>query len=69
MGFLILRRKLQQWVVIECPDGQIIKVGLLKQHGRTDSVIGFEIPADYKINREEVYERIKLSLENANAST
>lgn len=55
---LVLSRKPKEWVTIECPNGDVIQVGLV-DIDRNKARFGFVASAAYKIYRDELLPVIK----------
>ena len=55
---LSLRRKLNESIVIQGPDGKNITITITRVRGETIS-LGFDAPQEYRIWRSEILPRIK----------
>lgn len=60
---LVLRFALGERAVVTCPDGTEIRVKYIKMESRKQVYIGIDAPADYVIDREEIYLRKRAEAE------
>lgn len=54
MSFICITRKPQQWIIITCPDGEKIRLAVLKHKSGGQVIIGIEAPQSFHILREEI---------------
>jgi carbon storage regulator len=55
---LVITRKLNERIMIETPDGREMEIVIVQIKGK-QTRIGIKADTDVKINRREVYEKIK----------
>lgn len=53
---LILTRKPDEDIIIQCPDGNVIKIVTLSIDSPHRVRLGFDAPKDFRIDRKEIFE-------------